>query len=154
MRLGILTTSRVRRGRLTKLMPRMHRGIRMTITVLMWCSVIDKKTSNSLSSRFHHLLSQNLLLLPILIHDLCIQLVRTNGVVTLEWWVIDNIVSIWYISWLVMCSCRMRHDGRRGKVKVRQKNHVEGPWWRINMSRFGEAKGSCWGTTTVKGEWE
>ena len=83
MRLGILTTSRVRRGRLTKLMPRMHRGIRMTITVLMWCSVIDKKLSNSLSSRFH-LLSQNLLLLPILIHDLCIQLVRTNGVVTLE----------------------------------------------------------------------
>jgi len=83
MRLGILTTSRVRRGRLTKLMPRMHRGIRMTITVLMWCSVIDKKLSNSLSSRFL-LLSQNLLLLPILIHDLCIQLVRTNGVVTLE----------------------------------------------------------------------
>jgi len=153
MRLGILTTSRVRRGRLTKLMPRMHRGIRMTITVLMWCSVIDKKLSNSLSSRFH-LLSQNLLLLPILIHDLCIQLVRTNGVVTLEWWVIDNIVSIWCISWLVMCRCRMRHVGRRDKVKVRQKIHVEGPWWRINMSRFGEAKGSCWGTTTVKGEWE
>ena len=153
MRLGILTTSRVRRGRLTKLMPRMHRGIRMTITVLMWCSVIDKKLSNSLSSRFH-LLSQNLLLLPILIHDLCIQLVRTNGVVTLEWWVIDNIVSIWCISWLVTCMCRMRHGGRRGKVKVRQKIHVEGPWWRINMSRLGEAKSSCWGTTTVKGEWE
>jgi len=153
MRLGILTTSRVRRGRLTKLMPRMHRGIRMTITVLMWCSVIDKKLSNSLSSRFL-LLSQNLLLLPILIHDLCIQLVRTNGVVTLGWWVIDNIVSIWCISWLVMCRCRMRHGGRRGKVKVRQKIHVEGPWWRINMSRFGEVKGSCWGTTTVKGEWE
>ena len=153
MRLGILTTSRVRRGRLTKLMPRMHRGIRMTITVLMWCSVIDKKLSNSLSSRFH-LLSQNLLLLPILIHDLCIQLVRTNGVVTLEWWVIDNIVSIWCISWLVMCRCRMRHGGRQGKVKVRQKIHVEGPWWRIKMSRLGEAKSSCWGTTTVKGEWE
>ena len=153
MRLGILTTSRVRRGRLTKLMPRMHRGIRMTITVLMWCSVIDKKLSNSLSSRFH-LLSQNLLLLPILIHDLCIQLVRTNGVVTLEWWVIDNIVSIWCISWLVMCKCRMRHISRRGKVKVRQKIHVEGPWWRINMSRLAEAKSSCWGTTTVKGEWE
>ena len=153
MRLGILTTSRVRRGRLTKLMPRMHRGIRMTITILMWCSVIDKKLSNSLSSRFL-LLSQNLLLLPILIHDLCIQLVRTNGVVTLGWWVIDNIVSIWCISWLVMCRCRMRHGGRRGKVKVRQKIHVEGPWWRINMSRLAEAKSSCWGTTTVKGEWE
>jgi len=29
-------------------------------------------------------------------------------VVTLGWWVIDNIEWIWCIFWLVMCRCRMR----------------------------------------------
>ena len=47
-------------------------------------------------------------------------------VVTLRWWVIDNVMWIWCISWLVICRCRMRHGGRRRMVKIRRKIHAEG----------------------------
>ena len=72
----------------------------------------------------------------------CCQCTHQGGdwgpmVVTLGWWVIDNIVWSWCVSWLVMCRCRMWHDGRRREVKVRRKIHAEGPWWGMGASRPG-----------------
>ena len=42
-------------------------------------------------------------------------------VVTLRWWVIDNVVWIWCISWLVICRRRIRRGNQWHDVKVKRK---------------------------------
>ena len=70
-------------------------------------------------------------------------------VVICGWWVMDNIVSICYISWLGMCRCRMRCDGQRhygeGRVPA---------WVRCNMQYDGQARGFVpMHHAVAKGKW-